>query len=244
MQQELETITCAHSVSAIRCTLLFSDRDKPSHWFREYLRTEFPIERVQPKQINRGKIEGFRPTRAYFDAEETTFVWQDGRAIFIQTEAPHKRERFLQLLESVVRACAETRPLNCEPLQLVSMCTNRFRFMPYTPNNMDQFELHRYFSFVPCPSAEIRKQGVFLLQNDINQKYASHNGDYIEMDLKFPGHTGGVLDGCVDLEITTLNPAVWWLDTTKDSVTKALDTMHELTHEATTKELHRILHWN
>jgi len=240
MQQDLEKITCVHSVSALRCTLLFSDRDKPSHWFREYLRKEFPIERCQPKPINKGTIEGFRPTRAFFDVDETTFVWQEGRAVFIQSEAPQNRVRFLQLLESVVHACAETRPLNTEALQLVCMSTIRFEFLPY---NIDQFELHRYFSIVPAPLPEIRKHGVFLFQNDNSLKYGNHNGDYIELNLKFPSYAPSGTNGFIDLEIATLTPCVWWLDTAKNSVIKTLDTMHELTHEATTDELHQILHW-
>jgi hypothetical protein len=241
MQQDLEKITCAHFVSAIRCSLIFSDLDKPSHWFREYLRSEFPIERCQPQPIRKGTIEGFRPTQAYFDADETTFVWQDGKAVFIQSEAPHNRVQFLKHLEAVVHACAETRPLNSEPLQLVCIGTSRFEFMPY---DIDQFELHRYFNIVPAPSPEIRKHGVFLFQNDINLKYANHNGDYIAVGLKFPSYGPSGTNGFVDLEIATITPCVWWLDTAKNSVTSALGTMHELTHEATTAELRRILNWN
>lgn len=240
MQQDLEKITCLHSVSAIRCTLLFSERDKPSHWFREYLRKEFPIERCLPKPINKGTIEGFRPTRAFFDVDESTFVWQEGRAVFIQSEAPHNRVRFLRQLESVVHACVETRPLNSEPLQLVFIGTNRFQFLPY---DIDHFELHRYFNIVPAPSPVIRKNGVFLIGNDNSLKYANHNGDYIELSLRFPSYSPSGTNGFVDLEIATLTPCVWWLDTTKSSVATALDTMHELTHEATTEKLHPILHW-
>lgn len=241
MQQDLEKITCVHSVSALRCTLIFSDRDKPSHWFREYLRKEFPIERCLPKQIITGTLEGFRPTRAFFDADETTFVWQEGRAVLIQSEAPHNRVRFLRQIDSVVHACAETRPLNSEPLQLVFIGTNRFQFLPY---NIDQFDLHRYFGIVPAPFPGIRKNGVFLIGNDNRLKYANHDGDYIELSLRFPSYSPSGTNGFVDLEIATLTPSVWWLDTTKSSVMKALDTMNELTYEATTNELHQILHWN
>lgn len=239
MQQDLEKITCVHFVSAIRCALIFSDLDKPTHWFREYLRNEFPIERCQPKPNNKGTVEGFRPARAFFDADETTFVWQDDRTVFIQSEAPHHRDRFLQQLEAVGHACAETRPLNTEPLQLVSIGTNRFEFLPYS---IDQFELHRYFNIVPAPSPEIRKHGVFLFQNDISMKYGSHNGDYIALSLKFPSYAPSGTTGFVDLEIATITPRIWWLDAAKNSVITALDTMQKLTNEATTEELHQILY--
>lgn len=238
MQQDLEKMTCVHFVSAIRCALIFSDRDQPSHWLREYLRKEFPIERCQPKPNNKGTLEGFRPIRAFFDADETTFVWQDRSALFIQSEAPHNRVRFLRQLESVIHACAETRPLNAEPLQVVCMSTNRFEFMPYV---IDQFELHRYFSIVPAPPSVIQKHGASLLQNEINLRYSNHNSDYFELALKFPSYGPSGSTGFVDLDISTLDPRVWWLDTAKNSVTKALDTMQELIHEATTPELHRIL---
>lgn len=238
MQQDLEQMTCVHTVSAIRCTLLFSDKDFPSPWLREYLRKEFPIERCQKKPIRKATLEGFRPTKAYFDAEESTFVWQDGRAVFIQTESPHNRDRFLRLIDAVVHACEATRPLNAEPLSLVCMSTHRFHFMPY---EVDQFEPHRYFNIVPAPSAGIRKRGLYNFQNDINLTYGDYTGDYISLGLKFPAYGPGGSNGTVDLEITTLNPSVWWLDTTKDSVIKALDTMEELTLEASTEELNRIL---
>lgn len=67
MLQTEDTITCTHSVSVVQCGLYFSDRDKPKHVdFRDCLRNVFPVERRRPEKARRGKVEGFRPRRAYF----------------------------------------------------------------------------------------------------------------------------------------------------------------------------------
>lgn len=242
MQQELEATTCNHYLSAIRCALFFSDRDKPKSQaaLREYLRREFPIERRRPETVGSNTVEGFRPRRAYFTANETSFVWQEGGAVYLQSETPHDRCRFLQLLDAVIQVCASARPLNVEPLQLEITARNRFEFSPF---NVDLFELHKYFSIVPQPSAEIIRQKVFLFQGEINLRHGDYNGDYIGLCLKYPAYGPGGSNGLVDLTITAQDPCVWSLDEASNSAHKAFNIIEELTLETTSPELHQILNW-
>lgn len=241
-RQETETIACSHFVSAVRCALFFSDRDKPKSQaeLREQLRSDFPIERRRPDAVRKNGVEGYRPKRAYFQSDDATFVWQQGSAVYVQSEAPHDRGTFLKVLDSVVRACAATRPLNVEPLQMEVTVINRFEFKPY---EVDQFELHRYFTIVPQPSAEIRKQSVFLFQNDVSLRYGDWGGDLIEMGLKFPAYGPGGSNGFIDLTITSQNPFVSTIDETVTCANKDFNSVEELTFDATTKELHQLLNW-
>jgi len=241
MLQNEETITCTHLVSVVQCGLYFSDRDKPKHLdFRECLRSDFPIERRRPEKARRGKVEGFRPRRAYFQPDDSAFVWQEGGAVYLQSEAPFNKDKFLQALDAVIRACKETRPLDAEPLQLAMTVTNRFEFMPY---EVDQFELHRYFTIAPQPSPEIRRLAVFLFQGELNLRYGDWGGDGVDMQLKFPAYGPGGSNGIADLTIESQNPFVDELETTIQKAAKELDKVEELTFDATTQEMHQLLNW-
>lgn len=242
MLQNEDTITCTHTISVVKCGLYFSDRDKPKHQdFRERLRSEFPIERRRPEKARRGKVEGFRPRRAYFQEDELTFVWQEGGAVYLQSEAPFNKDKFLQALDAVIRACKGTRPLDAEPLQLAMTVTNRFEFMPY---EVDRFELHQYFTIAPQPSPEIRRLSVFLFQGELNLRYGDWGGDAVDMQLKFPAYGPGGSNGIADLNIESQNPFVDELETTIQKAAKELDKVEELTFDATTQELHQLLNWN
>lgn len=243
MQPELKTITCTHSVSAIRCGLFFSDDDKPKSQtaLREYLRTEFPIDRRRPDVAHRSQLEGFRPRRAYFDVSESTFVWQEGGSVYLQSESMHRREEFMRTLNSVIAACGATRARNVEPLQLEVALTNRFEFSPY---EMDWFELHKYFSIIPQPADQIRKERLFAIQAEMNLCYAEYSGSMVEMSLKFPAYRrAGCLDAMVDLAVTSRNPFVGTIEEAMEAARKELNAIEQLTFEAATPQLHQILNW-
>ena len=242
MLQDEDTITCAHFVSVVQCGLFFSDRDKPKVTdLRECLRGDFPIERRRPEKPRQNTLEGFRPRRAFFQPDEMTFVWQEGGAVYLQSEAPYNKDNFLQALDAVVRACKETRPLNAEPLQLAMTVTNRFEFMPY---EVDQFELHQYFTIAPQPSPQIRRQAVFLFQGELNLRYGDWGGDGVDMRLKFPAYGPGGSNGFVDLTIESQNPFVGALEDAIQTAAKELENIEELSFDATTQELHQLLNWN
>lgn len=242
MLQNEGTITCAHFVSVVQCGLYFSDRDKPKHAdFRECLRSDFPIERRRPEKARRNELEGFRPRRAFFHPDDVTFAWLEGGAVYLQSEAPYNKGSFLQALDAVVRACTKTRPLNAEPLQLSMTVTNRFEFMPY---EVDQFELHRYFTIAPQPGPEIRRQGVFLFQGELNLRYGDFSGDAVDMRLKFPAYGPGGSNGFAALTIESMNSFVGVLEEATQTAAKEIDKIEELTFDATTQELHQLLNWN
>lgn len=237
---EIETFGCDHAVTTVRCGLFFSDQYKPKSQieFREHLRKDFPNERRRPEGTRANGVEGFRPRRAYLHKDDaTTVVWQQGSAVYLQSEGSYIRDKFLKALESVVQACAATRRVNVEPLTLEVNIVHRFEFSPY---EYEQFELHRYFTILPQPSPEIRRLGVFLLQNEINLSYADYGGELIELALKTPVNRK---NGCVELTINSHNPFVPTMEDTITSVNKELDSIEELTFDATTKELHQLLDW-
>lgn len=240
--QDQDPVTCAQFISAVRCALSFSQDDKPKSQvaLRKTLRTEFPIQRRRPETICRNKVEGFRPRLAFYDLNETAFVWQEDNVVYLQSEAPHRREIFLQVLDYVALCCAAASPGNGKVLQLRVTVTNRFEFMPYA---VDLFELHQYFSLVPQPPAGIPKQSVFLIQNETNLRYGDVNGDGIEIGLKFPAYGTCGSNGFIDLTITTLDTCVWSLNKVTESADKALNTIDEFTMDVTSPELHRILDW-
>ncbi len=241
LQTEDIIITCAHSVTVVQCGLHFSDRDKPKPVdFRECLRNDFPIERRRPENARRNEVEVFRPKRALFQPDDVTFVWQEGGSVYLRSEAPYNKDKFLQAIDAVVRACNQTRPLNAEPLQLSITITNRFEFMTY---EVDQFELHRYFTIAPQPSPQIRRQGIFLFQGELNLRYGDWGGDAVDMQLKFPAYGPGGSNGFADLTIESTNPFVSSLEDATQKAAKELDNIEELTFDATTQELHQLLNW-
>lgn len=234
-----DSLSCTSTVAAVRCSLYFSDHDKPkAKALQEALRPIFPVRpRCSKPALNDGLL-GFRPKDGLFNPSIQSFAWQDGSEVYLQTESDFQADLFMKLIDLVLKACESAQTKRAELFQMEMTITTRFEF---TPCDFDLLELHRYFNIINEPSSSIREQGLYPLHNHIHMKYGNFDGDLLELYMNYPARGPEGLDGSVDLTLSCFNALIPSQPDALRFAIKAMDMLQRVTWDLTTEELRNIV---
>lgn len=244
--EDTGTMQCTYEVSSIQCELWFAnyiEQPRSFEQFREGLIGELAAQHGAKERASRIITEEFRPKCAPIRLDDHSSVRQLPGAVSLQSDSPPNKASFIKQMSSVLRACQTTYSTPAELKQLTLKFTQRFEFTPFDPY---EFEVHKYFNFVPQEPASMKRQDQYLLRGDVNLHFDDPYGNSVDVALKFCPRKTESNAMTVELMMATRDcfqlPSLE--DLTESDVLRTFDVIDELTVELTTPKLHQLLNWN